>query len=84
MPSVQKTTLRTKRRGPLLEIRSHRSNVESRLIYSNNRKAFFSYVYSKINSSNSQICITINNKPLSDKEAANVFPYDFRKFFFRQ
>ena len=58
-------------------IRSHRLYIKSRLIYSNNRNAFFSYIYNKINNVNSQICLTINYKPMSDKEATNVFLHEF-------
>ena len=65
-------------------IRSHRRNIESPLTYSNNRKAFFSYVYNKINNVNSQICLTINNKPVSDKEVANVLLHEFSRNFYSQ
>ena len=82
MPSVQKTTLRITPRGSTARaaIRSHRRNIESRLIRSNNHIAF-SYVYNKINDVNSQICLTNKNKSMSDKEAAKIFLHEFSGSF---
>ena len=41
-------------------IRSHRRNQESRLVYSNNRRNFYSYTGSKLNTRDNHVSLSIN------------------------
>ena len=58
-------------------IKQYRQNIEQRLIYSNNRKAYFSYVYSKINEKKRLIYIDADGVTATDEEAASIFLRDF-------
>ena len=65
-------------------IRSHQRNIEHRIIYSNNHKAFFSYINNKLNQPkcNNDICLKINNISIvDDQDVADALCHEFSKNF---
>ena len=64
-------------------IRQHRRNLEYRLTFSRNRKAFFSYVYDKLGRANTDICLDIDGTAASDSSAAKAFLSEFSSNFSR-
>ena len=62
-------------------IRRHRRNVESRLMYNNDQRTFFSYINRKNKSQDGQICLIINDTAVTDHEAAEAFLVEFAKNF---
>ena len=51
-------------------IRSHHRNLESRFIYNNNRRTFFSHVSKRLNKNVRQIHLEVNGVITSDSIAA--------------
>ena len=70
------TSYKAARKTARAAIRRHRRNVESRLIYNNDSKAFYSYINNK-RKNDKQICLAINDKALTDREAAEAFQAQF-------
>ena len=62
-------------------IKQHCRNIEWRLIYSNNRKAIFSYIHSKINKKKRPIYIDVDGVTATDKETASIFLCEFSNNF---
>ena len=69
------------RRTAQAAIRQYRCNCEAKLVYSNNRKAFFAHVNRNIKSEPSNIALNVNSVVLSDQEAAGVFLTEFSRNF---
>lgn len=69
------------RRTVRAAIRQHRRNLENKLVYSNNRKAFFSYVNSKVGGRNNTPCLKVNGRVMTDSEAAESFSQNFAQNF---
>ena len=62
-------------------IRSYQHNLESRLVYSNNHRAFFSNINNKLNQKRSQIQLLVDDAFVSDSVAANMLVHKFSKNF---
>ena len=71
----------TARRTAQVAIRQYRRNCEVKLVYSNNRKAFFAYINRNIKSEPSNIAISVHGIVLSDEEAAGVLLTEFSHNF---
>ncbi len=71
----------TARRTALAAIHQYRRNCEAKLVYSNNRKAFFEHVNKNIKSEPSNIALSVNGLVLSDQKAAGVFLTEFSRIF---
>ena len=63
-------------------IRSHHRNLESRFIYNNNCRAFFSHVSKRLNNNDRQIHLEVNGAITSDGIAAETFLNEFSSNFF--
>ena len=71
----------TARRTAQTAICQYRRNCENKLVYSNNRKAFFAHVNRNIRSEPSNITLNVNGVVLSDQEAVGVFLTEFSHNF---
>ena len=71
----------TAQRTAQLATRQYRRNCEAKLVYSNNRKAFFAHVNRNIKSEPSNIALSVNGVVLSDQEAAGAFLTEFLRNF---
>ena len=61
--------------------RSHHRNQESRLVYSNNRHNFHSYIGSKLNTRDNHISLSLNDCVVDDSTAGDIFNREFSKNF---
>ena len=71
----------TAQRTAQVAIHQYRRNCEAKLVYSNNKKAFFAHVNRNIKSEPSNIALSVNGVVLSDQEAAGVFLTEFSRNF---
>ena len=71
----------TARRTAQAAVRQYRLNCEAKLVYSDNRKAFFAHVNRNINSKSSNMFLSVNDVVLSDQEAAGVLLSEFSHTF---
>jgi hypothetical protein len=62
-------------------IRSHQRNLENRLVYSNNRRAFFSHINDKLYQKKNKIQLLVDDVAVSDGVAADMFAHEFSKNF---
>jgi ribonuclease P/MRP protein subunit RPP40 len=62
-------------------IRAHRRNQEQRLVYSNSRSAFFSYINQKTRSHHPAISICVDEDCVTDQQAADIFATQFSSNF---
>ena len=58
-------------------IRIHRRNQEWKLMYANNKKAFFSYVNRRTRTHSHPISIAVDDDIVSDEQAAEIFRNNF-------
>ena len=68
---------RTARHTAQAVIRQYRRNCEAKLVYPNNRKAFFAHVKKNIKREPSHIALSVNDVVSPDQEAASVFLTEF-------
>jgi galactose mutarotase-like enzyme len=76
-----KTPFITARRTAKAAIRAYHRNTEQRLIYANDKSAFFSYIYNKTKEPHATINLNIDGRDVSQDQAADIFCKEFESNF---
>jgi Reverse transcriptase (RNA-dependent DNA polymerase)/Endonuclease-reverse transcriptase len=69
------------KRNTRAAVRQHNRNLEYRLTFSRNRKAFFSHIYKKLGRVSHDISVDVNGTQASDSVAAEAFIGEFSNNF---
>ena len=62
-------------------LRVYQRNLEQRIIYNEDKRAFFSYINHKINSHKTLISLYVKDRFMSERESAQIFRQKFAKNF---
>ncbi len=69
------------KRNARAAIRQHNRNIEYRLTFARNRKAFFSHIYKKLGRASHDVCVDVNGTLAPDSVAAEAFLCEFSNNF---